>query len=269
MKGELASMRAYVEFAKKAFQNNMVYRVDYVIGVLNTVISIFVYVAVWKAIYGSRVEIEGISFNLVATNFILGLAISNLFNFDDTMISSKVIDGTIATDLLKPISFNGYMLFYNIGNVCFRTIIQFMPALILAIIFIGIVPPYSIILFLFFLFSVFLSFLLLYHLSYIVSILSFWFYNVWSISTIKGVLISLLSGTLMPMWFMPQGLVNFIKMTPFDSLFFIPISIYLGRINSSGLIWGIAKQIIWITILFIISQILWKAAVKRLVVEGG
>ncbi|HYH02308.1 MAG TPA: ABC-2 family transporter protein [Bacillota bacterium] len=262
-------MRAYVEFARKSFQNNLVYRVDYLVGVLNTVISIFVYIAVWKAIYGTRAEIGGISFRMVATNFVLGLGIANLFNFDYKIISQKVKDGTIAMDLLKPVDFNGYILAKTIGNVCFNTLVQFLPALILAVIFIGILPPHSWLALGWFGLSLIFSFLLLYHLNYIISIASFWFYNIWSLATLKDVVVSILSGTLIPMWFMPEALAGLIKLTPFDSLFFVPVSIYLGRITAGGLLWALGKQLIWCSVLFGFSQLLWKAATKRLIVEGG
>ena len=269
MKGVSILMSAYVEFAKKAFQNNLVYRIDYILGVINTVISIFVYIAIWKAIYSNNVDFGGITFNMVATNFILGLAISNAFSLDDFMVADKVRNGSITSDLLKPINFSWYILSYNIGNIGFKVLMQFVPALILSILFIGLMPPHSIAALFVFLLSITLGFFILYNISFIVSISSFWFYNIWSISTLKNVIISIFSGTLMPIWFMPQGLVNFIKMTPFDSIYFIPISIYLGRIDMNDILLSIAKQIMWIAVLFIIGQIVWKAAVKKLVLQGG
>ena len=139
------------------------------------------------------------------------------------------------------------------GNIGFKIIMNFLPSLILCILLIGITPPYSIVYLLLSLISIILGFFVLYNISFIISLLSFWFYNIWSISTIKNVIISVLSGTLMPIWFIPQSLVNFIKMTPFDTIYFIPISLYLGRISSSEVIYCMAKQAIWIIILASVS----------------
>jgi ABC-2 type transport system permease protein len=262
-------MRAYFEFAKKAFQNNLVYRVDYIIGVINTIISIFVYIAIWKAIYSSNSDFNGITFQMVATNFILGLAISNTFSLDDFIIANKVSSGSITVDLLKPIHFNLYILSQSIGNIVFKMVMHFLPALILSALFIGLLPPFSIKALIISVISIIFGFFILYIISYITSLLSFWFYNIWSISTIKNVVISILSGTLMPIWFMPKRLVDFIKMTPFDSIYFTPISIYLGRISTSEIYPSLAKQIVWIFILTVISQIMWKSAVRKLVLQGG
>lgn len=263
------SMRTYIEFAKKAFQSNLVYRVDYVIGIISTLISIFVYIAIWKAIYLNKGDFNGITLSMVITNFILAQAISSTFSLDDFIIANKVNNGTITTDLLKPINFNLYILSQNIGNIVFKIIMHFIPTLILSITFIGILPPYSIGSFVISLVSIILGFFVLYNISFIISILSFWFYNIWSLSTIKNVIISVLSGTIMPLWFMPQGLLNFIKLTPFDTIYFIPISIYLGKVSTRDIFFCISKQVIWLLILSILAQILWKSGIKKLVLQGG
>jgi hypothetical protein len=36
------------------------------------------------------------------------------------------------------------------------------------------------------------------------------------------------SGALLPLWFMPPAIADFIALTPFKSIYFVPISIYLG-----------------------------------------
>ncbi len=77
------------------------------------------------------------------------------------------------------------------------------------------------------------------------------------------------SGALLPLWFMPQWLQDFIKFTPFDSIYFTPICIYLGQVPSEDIFMTIVRQVIWLGILFVIGQILWKRATKKLVVQGG
>lgn len=262
-------MRLYLEFAKKSFLKNLVYRTDYIIGVVNTLITIFVYVAIWKALYSNATELNGISFSMVATNFILSLAISSAFVVDDFMIARKVRRGEITTDLLKPINFNMYILSYNLGNVGFKLLMNFIPALLISSLFIDLLPPFSAAAFGYSIISVILGFFVLYCISYIIGLLSFWLYNIWSISTIVNVTISILSGTMIPLWFMPEKLINIIKVTPFDSIYFIPISIYLGKIGTNEVFGSIAKQLVWIAALAFVGHLLWKSAIKKLVLQGG
>ena len=52
-------MRADVEFAVKKFQDKMAYRLDFFMGIVNTAITIVVYLCIYKALYGA---VECISF---------------------------------------------------------------------------------------------------------------------------------------------------------------------------------------------------------------
>jgi ABC-2 type transport system permease protein len=137
----LKKARAYLEFARKSFQNNIVYRVDYFAGVISTLVTIIVNIAIWKAIYGGKETINGVQFKMVVTNFILGLTISSIFTMNEYLIEGKIRTGSISTDLLKPISFRLYLLSHNLGDLFFKFIMQLAPTLIISIIFIGLLPP--------------------------------------------------------------------------------------------------------------------------------
>ena len=66
-------MRAYLEFAIKMFQNKMQYRVEFFMGILDTIISLIVYLCVYKALYGDSSSIDGITLSMVATNIVISL----------------------------------------------------------------------------------------------------------------------------------------------------------------------------------------------------
>lgn len=267
--GETALLRTYWEFAKKAFQNNVVYRVDYFAGVINSIVMIFVNIAIWRAIYNEEDTLSGIGFRVIMTYIALSFLMQTMFVMDEYLIENKVRSGLIATDLLKPINFRLYIFSYNIGTLLFRTIMQLVPVLILSIIFFKILPPFSPLMAGYFVVSAVLAYLVLYNLNFIVWISSFWFYWTFSLITIKDALLMVLSGALLPLWFMPAGISNIIKLTPFDSIYFTPISIYLGQIPVNEIIFSLGRQAIWVIILLGIGQLLWNRATKRLVIQGG
>ena len=76
-------MRTYVEFALKKFQNKMSYRLDFFMGILNTVITIVVYLCIYKALYGDMKEVDGITFSMVATHFVISLGLSAAFEYNE------------------------------------------------------------------------------------------------------------------------------------------------------------------------------------------
>ncbi len=262
-------MQAYVKFAIKAFRKDFVYKADYIFGILNTLVMIFVYVAIWKIIYNGQTVIEGVTFNEVVTNFILGLTVSQAFILDDFMVASKIFDGTISFDILRPVNFMGYLFSYNLGGVLFRILMQVFPAMFISIIIFGILPPVSIGNFMISIISVALGLVIMFLISYIISLIAFWFQNVWSIATIKNVLISTLAGIYVPIWCLPEPIQKIVSFTPFDSLYHAPISIYLGNFDFKVTCIAFLKQAVWIIILYIISSLMWKNAVKKLVHQGG
>jgi len=262
-------MRVYLEFAKKAFQNNIVYRMDYYAGVINAIVMIFVNIAIWRAIYEEEETLEGVQFKILVTYIVLSFLMQAVYAMDEYFIEGKIRSGLISSDLLKPINFRLYVFSYNIGTMIFRLVMQLLPALLLSIFLFKLLPPFSLIMLIYFVISAMLGYLVLYNLNFIVWVSSFWFYWTFSLVTIKDAAVMIFSGALIPLWFLPQGLMNFIKLTPFDSIFYTPIRIYLGMIPEDEIISSVIKQILWILVLFAIGQLLWKAATKKLVVQGG
>ena len=262
-------MRAYVEFAKKAFQNNIAYRADYVAGVINAIVMIFVNISIWKAIYEDEQAVDGVQFKMLITYIVLSFLLQCIYGMDEYFIEYKVRSGAIGLDLLKPISFSGYVFSYNVGILVFRVLMQLIPAMIVSIVLFKMYPPFSWPMAAFFLLSTVLGYLVLYNLNFIVWVSSFWFYWTFSLITIKDAAVMILSGALLPLWFMPQAMVDFIKLTPFASIYYVPISIYLGQIPTEEITMALFKQLIWAVGLFIVGRLLWKSALKKLVVQGG
>lgn len=262
-------MRAYFEFIKKSFQNNLAYRVDYFTGVLNTIVMIFVNLAIWKAIYEDETAIGGIQFQILATYIILSFLLQTCFIMEDYQIEHKVRSGLISSDLLRPVNFKLYLFSVNIGGLLFRLTLQLLPALVVAVLLFQILPPFSLPMLFYFIISIALGYLVLYGLNFIVWVSAFWFYWTFSLLTIKDALVMVFSGALLPLWFMPKGVMSVIKLTPFESIYFTPLSIYLGQVPVDMIFVSIIGQAIWAVVLFLIGQVLWKAAEKKVVVQGG
>lgn len=262
-------IRAYLEFVKKAFQNNIVYRVDYFAGVLNTIIMIFVNISIWKAIYEEEEALEGVQFRILITYIVLSFLMQCIFSMDEYIIENKVRSGLISSDLLKPISFRLYIFSYNMGSLVFRLIMQLLPAFLVSVLLFRILPPFSLTMTVYFIISLTLGFLVLYNLNFIIWVSSFWFLWTFSLVTIKDAAVMILSGALLPLWFMPQWLIGYIKLTPFDSIYYTPIGIYLGQIPRNEIFISMARQLGWVLVLFGIGHVLWKLAAKKLVVQGG
>lgn len=262
-------MRVYVEFALKKFQDQMAYRLEVFMGIINTIISIVVYCCIYRALYAGAGNVDGITLQMVTTNFVISLGLSLAFGFDEMFLQNKVRDGSIANEFLKPVNFKLRMLAENVGNGIFKLVFNFIPALIFGIVFIDLCAPRSAGSLAAMVLSIMLGYLVLWLISFIVQTWCFWLFSVWGIITIKNVFVNILSGSMLPIWFMPSVLRKIVSFTPFESIYFTPVRIYLGELTGTDILYSMAVQVFWIILLSVIGNLFWKKGVKKLIVQGG
>ena len=262
-------MTIYMSYYRTPFKKNTIYRIEWLMGILNTCIQIFISVTIWKSLYAGKEIVNGVSFSVIVTNFIISQGLSNVFYTNDSVIQRKLRDGSIANELLKPVDYRKILLAENLGEVAFRLVSNFIPSVIITSLIIGILPPAGGMAMFLYIVSMILGFAVLWSISLIVQMLAFWVMNIWSISIIKNVLISVLSGALLPLWFMPQMILNIIKFTPFETVYYIPLRIYLGQMELTQIGLSMLIQIVWIVILYSISVLLWNFGKKKIVLQGG
>ena len=259
----------YFAYAKKCFLGRSAYRFDHLMNILSTCIQIFIFWGIYRALYGSSTEIDGITMSMVTTNFVLSMGLGAVFCTDDYFLPDKIWDGSIATELLRPMSFKGRMVAENAGNALFNLIFQFVPALLIAVFSIGISAPASADRFVCFLFSALLGYGVLWAISFAVQMTAFWLVNIWSLITIKNVFVNVLSGSMIPLWFMPEWMAGVLNFTPFSSIYFTPVQIYLGQLTYREIGIKCVIQIVWILVIYAIGDFLWRKGQKKLVVQGG
>lgn len=262
-------LEPYLAYAKKSFLARSAYRFDHLMGILNTVLRVFIYWEIYRALYAGRQEVDGITMMMVTTSFVLSLCMDAVFRVNDFFIPNMIRDGSIANELLRPISIQGRMVAENLGNALFELVFRFVPALSVSLFLVGIMKPAGVLMFLLFLISALLGYGVLWSISFATQMLSFWLINVWSIVTIKNVFINVLSGSMIPLWFMPDWMDGVIRFTPFASIYFTPVQIYLGQLSYQEILSQCLIQVFWIIIIYMAGQCLWLKGQKKLVVQGG
>lgn len=262
-------MRRYLAYTRQAFLAKSAFRFDNSMRIVDTCLKVFIFWCIYQALYGGRNEIDGITFEMVMTNFILSIGLGSAFYLDEGYLPYRINNGSIGTELLKPISFRGILLASDLGNICFCLLFEFVPAIIVAVLSVGMNKPHSVEAFAAFLISVLLGFLVLWTLNFIFQSLSFWLINIWSLQTIKNVFVNVLSGAMIPLWFMPDWMQGFIQFTPFSSIYFEPVKIYLGQQTGIDILISFIRQGCWIVVLAVIGELIWRRGIRRLVIQGG
>lgn len=262
-------LRPYIAYAKKNFLGRSAYRIDHLLGILSTCLQFFIFYEIYRALYGNAEEIDGITMTMVTTNFIISMGLGMVFSPNDFFLPNKIWDGSISTELLRPISFKGRMIAENMGDSLFNLIFKLIPVLAIAILTTGINAPAGIFNVVLFIVSAILGYGVLWTVSFAVQMTAFWLVNIWSLVTIKNVFINVLSGSMIPLWFMPEWMSGVLKFTPFSSIYFTPVQIYLGQLSIGEVLLKCLIQIVWIVIIYLIGNVLWNKGQRKLIVQGG
>ncbi|MBQ3330657.1 MAG: ABC-2 family transporter protein [Ruminococcus sp.] len=56
---------------------------------------------------------------------------------------------------------------------------------------------------------------------------------------------------------------------PFASLSYTPVMIYMGMYSTPQILWCFALQLFWLIVMFGLTKLIWRSAVKHLAIQGG
>lgn len=142
-------------------------------GILSTVLRIFIFWEIYRALYGGKTEVDGITLTMVTTSFILSLGLESVFFVNDYYLPDRIQNGSIATELLLPVNIHGRMLADNLGHTLFQLLFHFVPALAVSMLFHKIAAPAEFPMLLLFIGSALLGYGVLWTISFAMQMLSF------------------------------------------------------------------------------------------------
>jgi ABC-2 type transport system permease protein len=106
-------------------------------------------------------------------------------------------------------------------------------------------------------------------LNFAFALLAFWFIETFSFQLMKYALLNLFSGGIVPVDFFPVWMRPFMDMMPFQYILYTPTAVFTGHLQWPEAIRLMALQAVWIGILGGICWVMWRAARRKLIVQGG
>ena len=275
MKYLAKSLKIYLPFTKSIIQIMMTYRLNFFVSVFGSILKTFVIYYLWKAVFTNSTShvLNGFTASdMLIYIFMSSITAGTVSNNTDQVIGEEVKDGSIAMNLIKPINYHLRLLFESFGGLIYGILCVSLP-LWLALIayrffYIGELPPRVSTIGAYIL-SLIFGFSIMFLFNFIFGLLSFYVTNLWGIRQLKYVIINLISGQMIPLVFFPIWLQNGLGFLPFSSINYIPVMIYLNKINGTALIRAFVIQVFWVIFLLVFSIWLWKKATKRLTILGG
>jgi ABC-2 type transport system permease protein len=258
----------YLEFAKKAFAREATYRMEVFTNVGSLVVRVYLLRSVWTALYAHNAAPEAIPLHAMLTYATVALLMSLILEIDGTrIIREKIREGTIVTDLMKPIVLPFYFFSDGFGQAAFHAL-TIAPSLLFALLLVRIDVPSPTTLAMFVV-SLALGYLVNFLLNFMMNSVAFWTLETFSVQLIVRWISDLLSGQIVPLVFFPAAFANALMALPFAAIYSTPLLIYVGTIKPSGYAGALEGQLLWLAVFAFAAALVWRAAERRVVVQGG
>lgn len=263
-------MKSYLAFLRGSFMVGLVYRAGFIFTILGNLVYIGVAYFLWRSIFHNMTTIHGLTFNETFIYVALGSAIFILLKtYADWYISYEIREGMIAVYLTKPVDYEFYSLFSSLGGMLTNLGAISLPTILVLILVFKVSFTFGPGLVLF-PFSLLMAFLISFFFDYMVGILAFYTESIWGLSITKEVIISVLSGALIPLQYFPQAIQKVLLVLPFQAIYYSPLMM-ITQPNQGWetLLSMLSVQVMWAVILFMFTRVLYNQAVKVLRVSGG
>lgn len=263
-------MKQYLQVIKNTWAETMVYRLNFVLWRVRTVVRLFVLYFLWQAIFAGRGELFGYQQAQIMT-YVLGSQIVSSFVFSTrtTEIGRQIHQGDLTNFLLRPINYFYYLISRDIADKLLNIFFAVIEISLIIIIFrpnlIWITNLVSLIQFII---ALGLAIFMYFSISVLLGFISFWTQESWAPRFLFFIISEFLSGGLFPLDILPATAYQILTLLPFSYLLFFPLKIYLGQWSAIEIFWRSIIGVIWMVILVKVMGKVWKQGLRLYTAEG-
>lgn len=247
------------------------YRANLLMYLLYWLVSPVVYLAVWVTVANSQGSVKGLTANDFITYYLVLLIVDQLTsNITIHILAYKIQDGTLSSELLKPV----HPILTNtlMNNIAFKalTFMVLIPVwLILGLLF---QPDFSGVMWQSLLLAVpavVMGFAISFLSGAAITCLAFWTTRVYSISEFYFAVGILFSGQFVPLTLMPAVVQQISQFLPFQLFLYFPIQLILGKLPPEVILRNLALDVVWLVLAFTFFSLVWRKGVKRFSAVGA
>jgi ABC-type uncharacterized transport system permease subunit len=263
-------MRKYADLAMIGIKEHTAYLNSVWANFLAKIVYLYIQFSLWNALFtsnaGSNVPIspdETIRYIVVAT------LISTFMECDViAWINGQIQSGDVANQLIRPIGYKCMILAKHIGTSAARFMIYTLPfGVVIAVFYHG--ELFCKEQLLYGILSILLAYMIQFFYSLIIGLMAFWLIVTWPLNMLLAAIYKLLSGSWIPTAMFPDLLTRINMFLPFRAIYAIPVTIITTPLSYECICENLFVQLIWLAILFLLSEAVWVVGKNKLVVQGG
>lgn len=263
-------MKLVLAFTRAAYQKTAVYRLDFWAGQLSNIVMMLAGYYLWLALYENRPAAFGVTASQMTTYGVLGMLLQPVMGVSSEVqryLAQQVRLGTLETDVMKPVDFVRLLFSRSMGEFLVELLLHGLPGLLFAALFLDLHAPPTWQTAVSFPLSLLIGYITFFWINLLLGLLAIITLDIRSYTWAFSAIIRFASGQLVPLWLYPPALATLFAILPFQSIFFAPISIYIGA--ETAVLPILLRQLAWAIALYFIVRWVWSRLHQRLTIQGG
>ncbi len=251
------NLKKWLETVRIGWSMVTAYRLNFILLIIGpALVFYFIKVSLWSSIYQNDTELingynlsQMLEYHAWALIVVLMAQSSNGVN-----LGEDIRYGRMSKYLIYPFNFWEFHTANFISFQSIQFIISIFTLFILSQIDLLSLPSFSHLMIAFAYTS--LVGIFWFSVQYTTGLLAFWLEETWTMRVMFQLLVNFLSGAIIPISFFPIWSQDILKYTPFPSLTFTPVNLFMG--NLQGLEQGLLTITISILAMFAINTFIWR-----------
>jgi ABC-2 type transport system permease protein len=257
------------EIAKRGWRRYAAYPWATAAGVFTNTVFGFLQAYILLAVYRHRSDIGGFdAADAVTYVWLVQSMLMTVYIFSWWELAWRIRDGSIATDLLRPLDPQRYWLAHDLGRAPYHLLFRGLPPFILGALVFDLHYP-SPLDALAFVVSLLLAVVISFGFRFIYNSVAFWLLDFRGVVTLSTTIVVFFSGMAIPLRFMPHALRELCYALPFGSVIQTPVDVWLGKRAGAALVGVLALQAFWAIALLGMGRLVLRRATRKVVVQGG
>lgn len=242
----------YIRAAKITWESMFVYRLNFIMWRIRNIVQIVAIYFLWSSILSRDPNVFGYSTSQMLT-YILGTSLMRALVFSSRSIDtqSEISSGDLNNYLIKPLDYFKYWFSRDLADKFMNLLFSAAEVTLLVIwlkppIFIQSDPLFAS----GFILVALLAMVMYFYFSFLISMTTFWIPegNGWPQRFLVFVTLEFFSGGLFPLDILPPFLATVVSKLPSAYFLHVPLQIYLGRTDVSGILTTIMVMFVWIVL---------------------
>jgi len=257
---------------KISFQQEFVYRLNFLMSRLRSVLQVFLVFFLWDAVFRNpdRVLFGYDRVKILTYAFLVLLVKSLVMQSKVADIAGEIASGSLSNYLVKPLNYFRYWWARDAASKALNTIFTVFEFVILYVLLRpGLFVQTNLIYLGFAIAATLMAMRIFITMLTLVSITPVWLpEQTWGPVFLFLTVTGFLSGVMFPLDVLPSRVLELLYMTPFPYVLFFPIQVYLGKMPIDAVMTRMAVSIVWMVVLGVGMSVVWGWGLRSYRSEG-